>query len=75
MTLLLILTAAVALIFLLLPRIPQREAYHLFSDRRSLLGIPNFGDVASNLPFAVIGVLGLIFLQRSDSNEATGRFF
>ena len=73
-TLLLILTAAVALIFLLLPRIPQPEAYHLFSDRRSLLGIPNFGDVASNLPFAVIGVLGLIFLRRSDSNEATGRF-
>lgn len=47
-TLLLILTAAVALalIFLLLPRIPQPEAYHLFADRRSLLGMPNFGDVA-----------------------------
>lgn len=74
MTLLLILTATVALIFLLLPRIPQPEAYHLFADRRSLLGIPNFGDVASNLPFAVIGVLGLIFLLRSDSNAATGRF-
>ena len=73
-TLLLILTAAVALIFFLLPRIPQPEAYHLFSDRRSLLGIPNFGDVASNLPFAVIGVLGLFFLLRSDSNEASGRF-
>ena len=37
MTLLLILTATVALIFLLLPRIPQPEAYHLFADRRSLL--------------------------------------
>ena len=73
-TLLLILTAAVALIFLLLPRIPQPEPYHLFADRRSLLGIPNFGDVASNLPFAVIGIWGLIFLLRSDSNEATGRF-
>jgi|GEM_PF-4747359 len=41
-TLLLILTAAEALIFLLLPRIPQPEAYHLFAERRSLLGIPNF---------------------------------
>jgi hypothetical protein len=73
-TLLVILTAAVALLFLLLPRIPQPEAYHLFADRRSLFGMPNFGDVASNLPFAVIGVWGLIFLLRSDSNEATGRF-
>jgi hypothetical protein len=73
-TLLLTLTAAVALIFLLLPRISQPEAYHLFADRRSVLGIPNFGDVASNLPFAVIGVWGLFFLLRSDSNDGTGRF-
>ena len=73
-TLLLILTAAVALIFLLLPRIPQPAAYHLFADRRSLLGVPNFGDVASNLPFAVIGGWGLIFLLRPASNQGTGRF-
>jgi hypothetical protein len=72
--LLLILTAAVALIFLLLPRIPQPEAYHRFADRRSLLGIPNFGDVASNLLFAVIGIWGLIFLLRPRSNQVTGRF-
>ena len=74
MTLLLILTAAVALIFLLLPRIPQPEAYHLFADRRNLLGIPNFGDVASNLPFALIGMWGLIFLLRPDSNQVNGSF-
>jgi len=73
-TLLLILTAALALILLLLPRLPQPEAYHLFADRRGLLGIPNFGDVASNLPFAVIGIWGLIFLQRPCSNQVTGRF-
>jgi len=73
-TLLLILTAAMALIFLLLPRIPQPEAYHLFADRRGLLSIPNFGDVASNLPFAAIGIWGLIFLLRPCSNQVTGRF-
>ncbi|MFZ1140750.1 MAG: hypothetical protein ABR881_21555 [Candidatus Sulfotelmatobacter sp.] len=73
-TLLLILTAVVALIFLLLPRIPQPEAYHLFADRRGLLSIPNFGDVASNLPFAAIGIWGLIFLLRPGSNQVTGRF-
>ena len=48
-------------------------AYHPFADRRSLLGIPDFGDVASNLPFAVIGIWGL-FLLRPDSNQVTGRF-
>jgi len=39
--------------------IPQPSAYHLFADRRSFLGIPNFLNVVSNLPFAVVGLLGL----------------
>jgi hypothetical protein len=50
----------------MLPRIPQPQTYHLFADRRAFLGIPNFGDVASNIPFAVIGVWGLVFSPRSD---------
>jgi hypothetical protein len=41
------------------PPIPQPQNYHLFADRRSILGIPNFWNVVSNLPFAVVGVLGL----------------
>ena len=56
--------AVVALVFLLLPRIPQPQAYHHFADRRSFLGIPNFGDVVSNLPFAVVGLWGLLFVLR-----------
>jgi hypothetical protein len=51
---------AVAIIAILLPRIPQPLSYHNFADHRAWLGIPNFGDVASNLPFAVVGVWGLI---------------
>ena len=39
--------------------IPQPESYHAFADHRRLLGIPNFWNVASNLPFAVSGVFGL----------------
>ena len=39
-----------------------------------MLGIPNFGDVVSNLPFAVIGVLGIAFLLRSGSDPASGHF-
>ena len=46
--------------FIVLARpIPQPQNYHLFADRRSILGIPNFWNVVSNLPFAVVGVLGL----------------
>jgi hypothetical protein len=56
--------AVVALVFLLLPRIPQPQAYHHFADRRSFLGIPNFGDVVSNLPFAAVGLWGLLFVLR-----------
>jgi hypothetical protein len=58
----------------LLPRIPQPLSYHEFADHRSLFGIPNFGDVASNLPFALIGIWGLVFLFQSGSGETSRRF-
>jgi hypothetical protein len=64
----------VATVCVFLPRIPQPQSYHSFADQRSLLGIPNFGDVASNLPFAVIGLLGIVFLLRSGSDAASGHF-
>ena len=51
---------AVAIIGVLLPPIPQSLSYHNFADHRAWQGIPNFGDVASNLPFAVVGVWGLL---------------
>ena len=43
----------------LLDPIPQDPLYHLFADTRSCLGLMNFGDVASNAGFAVVGLLGL----------------
>jgi len=52
----------VAIIALLLPPIPQPLSYHNFADHRAWLGIPNFGDVISNLPFAIVGMWGLILL-------------
>lgn len=39
--------------------IPQDPAYHRFADTRTLLGIPNFWNVASNLPFLLFGPWGL----------------
>lgn len=41
------------------PPLPQPSAYHLFADQRSFLGIPNCLNVLSNLPFAIVGLLGL----------------
>ena len=47
---------------ILAPRTGQPPEYHNFADQRSWLGIANFGDVASNLGFAVVGVWGLLVL-------------
>ena len=56
----LLISAFAAVGFLILtPPIPQDENYHRFADHRSILGIPNFWNVVSNLPFALVGVWGL----------------
>ena len=39
--------------------VPQEETYHDFIDQRSICGIPNFWNVVTNLPFAMVGILGL----------------
>jgi hypothetical protein len=49
---------------LLVPRIPQDESYHLFADTRTIAGIPNFWNVISNVPFALVGIYGLILTPR-----------
>jgi hypothetical protein len=54
-----LLTAATLAALLLVPPIPQDQAYHLFADQRPLFGIPNFWNVVSNLPFLVVGAIGL----------------
>jgi len=45
---------------MLLPPIPQPQSYHQFADQNTLLGIPNFWNVVSNLPFVIIGAIGLM---------------
>jgi hypothetical protein len=52
--------AAVSLAGLLvLPAIGQNQSYHHFADQRSLLAVPNFWNVVSNIPFVLIGAAGL----------------
>ncbi len=58
----LILAACLVVVLFLIfaPPLPQSQSYHDFADRRTILGIPNFWDVISNLPFLVVGLMGLI---------------
>lgn len=49
---------AAAFLFFL-PHIVQDESYHAFADARTIWGVPNFWNVVSNLPLAIVGVLGL----------------
>ena len=46
--------------------IEQDPTYHNFSDGRELLKIPNFWNVISNIPFLIVGVLGLYRLKSGD---------
>jgi hypothetical protein len=50
----------IALIAFLIKPVPQPLAYHNFADQRAWLGIPNFGDVVSNLAFAIVGTWALV---------------
>lgn len=62
--LLLIIAALCAVVLAVMPPIAQPLAYHNFSDPRGWLGIPNFGDVVSNVPFAFVGLYGTWALAR-----------
>ncbi|HEX3321621.1 MAG TPA: hypothetical protein VHR84_13025 [Terriglobales bacterium] len=68
-------TILLALIGLFVKPIPQPLEYHNFADQRPWLGVPNAGDVLSNIPFALAGLWGfyllftpgkLIFLDRRE---------
>lgn len=43
--------------------IAQDPAYHRFVDQRDFLSIANFLNVISNLPFALVGGAGLLFVK------------
>ena len=56
-----LLAVCIGVVFLIDP-IPQDPDYHSFIDSRTWLGIPNFGDVASNAGFMVVGAVALVTL-------------
>lgn len=44
--------------------IPQPKGYHHFSDQNAILSIPNGLNVLSNLPFFLVGILGVAALRK-----------
>ncbi|MGP0630370.1 ceramidase domain-containing protein [Nitrospina sp. 32_T5] len=55
------------------PPVGQDPDYHSFADTYSLLGIPNFGNVVSNLAFVVVGLMGLTVLRKV--SQRPGSFY
>ncbi|PKM35810.1 MAG: alkaline phytoceramidase [Gammaproteobacteria bacterium HGW-Gammaproteobacteria-10] len=51
------------------PAIPQDRFYHEFADQREVLGIKHFFNVVSNLPFILVGLLGVKTLLSADRSK------
>ena len=49
--------------------VPQDQSYHNFADQRKLWNISNFLNVATNLPFALVGFLGLKGVKNIEVKE------
>src|SRR5687768_198086 len=68
---LLLLAAFAALVVVFArPPVPQPSAYHLMADQRAIGGIPHFFNVVSNLPFLIVGMLGLSTVLGRHAHDA-----
>jgi hypothetical protein len=56
------------------PPLPQNLAYHNFADQRTLLGVPNFWNVVSNVPFLIVGAIGVTLVLRRPDERTHERF-
>jgi hypothetical protein len=59
------LAAVLLVLAFVLPPLAQPQGYHDFADHRGWLGIPNYGNVASNVMFLVVGLAGLSAMRSS----------
>jgi hypothetical protein len=67
--------AIAAAVFLVVPPVPQLGTYHAMADQRLVLGIPNALNVLSNLPFALVGLVGLAALPNDWRRWPYGTLF
>ena len=68
------LTLAAAGAALAAPRLAQPQWYHDFADQRRLMHIPHALNVLSNLPFLLVGVLGVVFVASPGTRRPSGPF-
>jgi hypothetical protein len=59
-----LLTVAFLVAAFVVPAMPQPLSYHAFADCRSFLGVTNFLNVISNVPFLVAGAMGLALIWK-----------
>ena len=64
--------AAIAAAFFVEP-VAQDPAYFSFADSRTLLGVPNFWNVMSNIPFLIAGGAGLVYFAQADRAHIASR--
>ena len=63
--LLALLGVPLVLLLIAVPPIAQDPAYHRLADHRTFFSIPNFLNVASNVAFLVVGIVGFAFSVRT----------
>ena len=47
----------------ILPVVSQNPHYHAFADDRTILGVPNFWNAFSNVPFVLVALYGVKALR------------
>lgn len=50
--------------------LPQNPDFYNFADTLPVLGIPNFWNVVTNLPFLMVGLFGIWFLMKSPRKDS-----
>ncbi|PCJ30650.1 MAG: alkaline phytoceramidase [Gammaproteobacteria bacterium] len=63
-SLLLFTAISVIIAFFIVEPIAQDPSYHHFSDSLTLVSLPNALNVLSNLPFFIVGIIGLSLLKK-----------
>ncbi len=43
--------------------IPQNPSYHVFADQRTIFAIPHFWNVITNVPFVMVGMMGMVLVS------------
>jgi hypothetical protein len=66
-TMLAIIVVAIVVMVSIAP-IAQDPAYHNFADQRRIFSIANFFNVLSNLPFVIIGIMGIRLIALRQAN-------